>query len=91
MSCLDTFYANKDLNGILLALFASLCWSFYDMLSGTVRNLNGFLINVVVGATMFIICTVGISTVWRQIVSVLNDLYFPVMFGCSFFLEISSI
>ena len=82
----DKFYANNDLNGVLLALFASFCWSFYDMLSGLVRTVNGFVINIVVGATMFLICTVGISTVWRQVVSVLNDHYLPVMLNCSLFL-----
>ena len=72
-SCIAKFYTNSNLNGVILALLASLSWSFFDLLSGLVRFVDGAIINIVIGATMVVICTAGITSVWNQVVRICNN------------------
>ena len=79
MTCLDEFYANENLNGILLAIFACLCWSFFDLLNGLVRFVNGALISTTIGLALTVTCAVGIIPIRKQVVGPVVNVSMGVM------------
>ena len=73
MACLEDFYANEHLNGVILAVFACLCWSFFDLLNGLVRFVNGAVISMTIGLALAVTCAVGIIPIRQQVVGAAFD------------------
>ena len=69
MSRLADFYANARLNCILLVLLCCLSWSFFDLLSGLVRQVNGAIINLTIGFTLAATGVVGSVFIASEVVS----------------------
>ena len=73
MSIIADFYARRRLNCVVLTLCCSVSWSYFDVLSGLIRDVHGSLINVAIGCALLLTGGFGVvttSAVSRGVVAV---------------------